>query len=84
MDFKTNISLILKIVNLFPKELLYMDARHQKCCISFRKPFDYAIMALSRILYGCGLIHVCVKTYVIKLHKRVRGKGESAYSWKLG
>jgi len=28
------------------------------------------IMALSQILYGCGLIRVCMKTYVIKLTER--------------
>ena len=65
MNFKTNRS-VQFFFNLLIEEL---DVRNQ-FFISFRKPFGYMIMALSQILYGCGLIRVCMKTYVIKLTER--------------
>jgi len=52
------------------------------------------IMALSQILYGCGLIRVCMKTYVIKLTEREkralwkreggRGEGSPLVETRLG
>lgn len=36
---------------------------------------NYGFVTVTVVfLYGCGLIHVCVKTYAIKLY-------QSLYSW---
>lgn len=82
----TSRRIISVIIFYFPNRIA--DARNQ---ITFyflretvRRP-GYVIVILSRILYGCGLIRVYTKTYVIEPYEKEKEREkETACSRKLG